>query len=138
MSTPQIEVREVPGKGRGVFALKRFEVGDIIEVAHVIPIPGEQWEHIEKTQLYHYCYGWGEGEKDAAVALGCGSLYNHSYRPNCVYIKKFSQGVIEYKCIRAIDANEEITINYNGAPDRLDPVWFELASEKDLPPKDNN
>ena len=126
MTSPKLEVRNVPGKGRGVFALQKFELGDVIDVSPVIPIVGKEWEHIEKTILNNYCYGWGEEGQDAAVALGFGSLYNHSYRPNCLYTKKVSQGVIEYTALRMIQPGEEITINYNGSPERQDPVWFEM------------
>ena len=33
--------------------------------------------------LSHYCFAWGRGT--VALALGYGSLYNHSYRPNARY-----------------------------------------------------
>jgi hypothetical protein len=47
----------------------------------VIVFPPDEWQYVEKTQLYNYCYGWGENNDAAAVALGFGSIYNHSYQP---------------------------------------------------------
>ena len=32
------------------------------------------------STLYHYCFEWGKGT--VALAMGYGSIYNHSYSPN--------------------------------------------------------
>ena len=85
----RIEVRNTANKGRGVFATTRFARGATIEFAPVILIPAEQWPHIEPTVLALYIYNFGPTaeQEHAAIALGFGSLYNHSYRPNAQYIK---------------------------------------------------
>jgi SET domain-containing protein len=121
-----LEVRQVPGKGRGVFAKKDFEIGEVIDVVPIIILPDVQWQHVEKTELTNYCYGWGENKEHAAVALGYGSLYNHSYRPNLNYIRKINDSVIEYVCIQPIKKGDECLINYNGDPNSMEKVWFEL------------
>ena len=58
-----------------------------------------------------------------ALALGYGSLYNHSYNPNARY-DDVGRQIKEYSALRDIQRGEEITINYNGAEDILDPVEF--------------
>ena len=110
------------GKGRGVFAQTPFIKGEIIERAPVIVIPKEQVEFIDKTVLFNYYYSWSEGQ--IAIALGFGSLYNHSYHPNCFYVRKIEDKIIEYIAHRDIEVGEEITTNYNGEVDNCAPLWF--------------
>lgn len=119
-----IRVGSSKGKGRGVFARRQIAEGELIEQAPVLVIPGEEWQHIEQTVLYNYCFSWGSDLQHAALALGCGSLYNHSYQPNAVYIKRVSELVIDFVALRQIAPGEEITINYNGSPGGQAPMWF--------------
>ncbi len=125
-------VRESPGKGRGVFAQKIFKIGEVIEVSPVIVLPGEEIDSLELTQLYSYYFAWGPESKDAAIALGYGSLYNHSYTPNARYYKDFDKCLLTYVCIKDIRKDEEITINYNCDPEDKNPVWFDVSDENDL------
>ena len=118
-------MRAVPRKGRGVFALRPFSRGERIESAPVIVIPAAEWPLVEKTVFYHYTYSWGERLEDAAVALGCGSLYNHSYTPNAEYVRRLAEQRIDFVALRDIAPGEEITINYNGAAEDQSPLWFE-------------
>ena len=124
-----MEVRSTAAKGRGVFALAKFEGGELIEAAPVILIPGEQWHHLEPTVLALYIYKFGptDEQEHAAIALGNGSLYNHSYKPNADYIKDWDKQLIRFIALRDIEAGEEITINYNGAPEDQTPIWFEVS-----------
>ena len=114
-------VRTIGTKGRGVFAQRIIREGEILERSPVIVLPGGQWQNIERTVLFNYCYGWGE---DSALALGVGSLFNHSYHPNAAYVRHLEEQVIDYVALRDIEPEEEITINYNGDPNDMDPVWF--------------
>jgi len=124
----RLEVVHFPGKGRGVVARRRFSAGEIIESVSVLVLPAEQWEHIEKTVLYNYTYGWGPKTEHAALALGLGSLYNHSYRPNARYIRHLDDLTIVFVAVRTIEEGEEVTINYNGDPEDTSPMWFEVQS----------
>jgi len=120
-----VEVRTVPAKGRGVFAVRPFAPGERIESAPVIVVPAAEWPLVEKTVFFHYSYSWGPRLTDAAVALGCGSLYNHSYTPNARYDRNLAEQRIDFVALREIAPGEEITINYNGAADDRSPLWFE-------------
>ena len=122
-----LEVRSDPKKGRGVFAVSRLACGEIIETAPVILIPAAEWPHIEPTVLAFYIYNFGPTaeEEHAAIALGYGSLYNHSYTPNAKYTKNWDEQVIRFVALSDIEPGEEITINYNGAPENQTPIWFE-------------
>jgi SET domain-containing protein len=112
-------------KGRGVFAGKPFGPGERIERAPVIVVPQAQLQHLEKTTLSYYTFGWGPDGTDAAIAAGLGCFYNHSYEPNAEYVKRVDRGVIDIVAVRAIREDEEITVNYNGSPDDRTPIWFD-------------
>jgi uncharacterized protein len=121
-----IEPRHIPGKGRGVVTTRALRPGEVVERAPVIVIPAEQWPAIETTTLYDYSFAWGESLQHAALALGYGSLYNHSSRPNCRFLRRLDEAVIDFIVCRAIAAGEELTISYTLTYDGLD-VWFEAV-----------
>ncbi|HNE48113.1 MAG TPA: SET domain-containing protein-lysine N-methyltransferase, partial [Saprospiraceae bacterium] len=60
-----------------------------------------------------------------AIALGYGSLYNHSYNPNARYEVDFDEEVIRFYTLSTIKAGGEITVNYNGDWQDQNPVWFD-------------
>ena len=115
-----IEVKRIPGKGRGVFARSAISEGTIIEVAPVLVISEQD---METTELAGHCFLWSKGK--VGLPLGYGALYNHSYEPNAEYLDRAPQTKI-YRALRDIDAGEEITINYNGSPRDDSPVGFEV------------
>lgn len=120
-----LAVRLVPGKGRGVFATEPIPGGAIIEVCPVIALSGADRDRIEPTALYDYYFDWGADRSGATIALGYGSLYNHSYAPNARYLKHPEAGTVEFLALRDIEPGEEITVNYKGEPTSREPLWFE-------------
>lgn len=126
LSTSSLLVVETEERGRGVVANRDFQPGELIEPCPVLIIPAAEWPAMEKSILYHYGYAFGADGEDMAIALGYGSLYNHSYTPNAMYQRRLEQGIIDFVAIRHIHRGEEITVNYNGDPDDQDPVWFEV------------
>jgi len=120
-----IRLGKIEGKGRGVFAAKRIERGTVIEVAPVIVLPPNEWSDVGNTSLYNYCFRWGDDDDHAALALGYGSLYNHSYSPNAEYERNRDEGTIHFVAIAPIAKDDEITVNYNGTGDNR-PVWFQV------------
>jgi SET domain-containing protein len=120
-----VEVRSSPGRGRGVFATRFLAAGAMIELVPVIVIPEADRNLINPTILSHYYYRWGLDQRDAAIALGYASLYNHSFDPNAQYLKHPDQGTVEIIALRDIAAGAEITVNYNGDPSSSKPLWFE-------------
>ncbi|TAE58768.1 MAG: SET domain-containing protein-lysine N-methyltransferase [Nostocales cyanobacterium] len=118
-------VRDTEIKGRGVFADRDFDQGEIIHIAPVIVVPKQQVKLIGKTVLCNYYFDW-HGES-CAIALGYASLFNHSYRPNAFYVKKFDEQVIEIIAHKYILQGQEITVNYNGKVDDSTPIWFDAV-----------
>jgi SET domain-containing protein len=120
-----IEVKRVKGKGRGVFARRLIRKGEVIEKVPVIVLPAEEiGGGPHGAGLAAYCFKWGRGK--AALALGYGSLYNHSYRPNARYDDVGPQTKV-FTALRDIAPGQEITVNYNGKPRSRSAVWFEVV-----------
>jgi len=122
-----LEIRILPLKGRCVFAKQAFSRGSILERAPVIIISQEDWQIIEKTCLHNYAFGWGPDQDQAAIALGRGSLFNHSYEPNAFYRKLLDKQMVEFIALRDIRSGEEITVNYSGHPYGKKPMWFDMV-----------
>lgn len=112
-------------KGRGVFAINRLPEGEIIERAPVIVIADERRHSAGRSALDDYYFEWGS---DFAIALGFGSLYNHSHKPNAVFVCRHKRMCIEFVALRDILPGEEVTIHYNDCFDFLSSLWFETAS----------
>lgn len=103
-----VEVRESPVEGLGVFARRRFEAGELIRAVNVVrevtadaplrPEQGERFEHCAypdgKVVLY--------GEPDC--------FYNHSCDPNAW--ARYRGGPAEIVARHPIDAGDEIRVDY--------------------------
>jgi uncharacterized protein len=118
-------VAQTENKGRGVFCSVEIQKKSIIEICPIILIPEIEVDTIHETELHDYYFIWGENDEQAAIALGFGSLYNHSYSPNANYIYDFEFNTIEFFAIKKILPGTEITINYHGDPKSNDPLWFD-------------
>ncbi len=113
-------------KGRGVFALKNFKQGEIIEKCPVINVTPKERKHCEKTILAYYIYPW-RSTQSGSIVLGYGSIYNHSFSPNADWKQNFKEENMVYRAIKPIKKGEEITVNYNGEPDDKTLIdWFEI------------
>jgi SET domain-containing protein len=129
-----IEVKQVRGKGRGVFARRPIEAGEVIETCPVLVLPAGSVEDFS-AGVGAYVFEWGRGK--LALALGYGSLYNHSYRPNARY-EDLGDRTKLFTAIRDIAAGEEITVNYNGEPEDQAPVGFEVVEGPSTPGLDGS
>lgn len=122
----EIIVKRTAKKDRGVFALKDFEEGEIIENCPVINITSKERKHCEKTILNFYIYPW-RSTRSGSIVLGYGSIYNHSFNPNADWKQNFKTKRMVYRAIKPIKKGEEITVNYNGEPDDMTPIdWFDI------------
>lgn len=119
-------VKDTGKYGRGVFAIRPFSKGELIEAAPVIYMPQSERKYVKKTKLLEYFFNWGESKKEVAICLGYGSLYNHSYSPNAKFINNLHNYTIDFYALRDIQKGEEITTNYNGDPEDQSEVWFNV------------
>jgi hypothetical protein len=120
----------VEGLGRAMFASRTFVKGELIERAPIVPIDEKKWPSAAKTILSDYAFDWGEKDEHAAIALGYISIYNHSYSPNAQLEQMLDELMMEIIAIKDIEPGEEITINYNGEPEKQDPLWFTERAAK--------
>ncbi|MBV8456184.1 MAG: SET domain-containing protein-lysine N-methyltransferase, partial [Acetobacteraceae bacterium] len=107
------------------FATRSFEEGDVIEVCPAIVLPEHDARRLDGTRLYDYYFGWGPDGRQAAIALGYGSLYNHSVTPNAAYRKNTEAEAIAFIATKTILPGEEIHVTYNPGPGNL--LWFDAV-----------
>jgi uncharacterized protein len=104
--------------GRGVFAGRRFRKGEVLEHCPILAITAKDRTVLEGTRLRSYLYERDGGT--AAIALGFGSLYNHSFHANAECELLLDEGSAVFRALRAIAAGEEITIRYTDESQ----LWF--------------
>jgi len=114
----ELTIKETEDKGRGVFSTADIPESNIIEVCPLIIIPKSELENLDKTKLYDYYFVWDE-DGSAAIALGYGSLYNHSDTPNAEFSFQKANKSLIVKSISEIKIDEEITVDYTGGSGEL-------------------
>jgi uncharacterized protein len=125
MILPILYIMETAERGRGVFTTEAIPAGTTIEIAPVIVLSHTDRAIVDGTLLHDYIFEWGIDEKEAAVALGYVSIYNHSVDANCKYDMDFTHQTIQIQTKLDIAADEELCINYNGDGVTNKPVWFD-------------
>lgn len=120
-------IKDVKGKGRGVFTDELIKKGELIEICPMIVMPAKDRKFIDQTKIFNYYFLWGDTHKQSAIALGYGSLYNHSRAANADYESYYEEEEIHIIAYKDIQPGEEVTINYNNDPNSQTPMWFEKA-----------
>jgi len=113
------------GKHRyGMYCTEDIVKDSVIEICPIIVIPGEEARQIVRGfVLYEYYFEWKK--ENIAIALGYGSLYNHSPKPKAVFEADYKNQLIIFKSLEAIPSGTEILVDYHaGTPDEK--VWFEI------------
>lgn len=116
-------VGESPISGRGIFAKKDIVKNEIIEICHTIVLKKKDEKMLRKTFLNDYYFKLFNGFP--CIALGNGSLYNHSFYPNAI-CEESENNTLMIKALKRIENGEEILINYGGNPDSVPRIWFKL------------
>ncbi len=136
LTLPEVCVKDTgTPKGRGVFALRAFAAGEVVEACPVIPLrtPYEGLPH-DLKQIVFYWEGPAGKSATQALVLGYGSLYNHNNPANMRYKIDRPELLLRFIAVRDIDPGEELTVNYNadgGAAVSDDDWWFK---EKKIEP----
>lgn len=93
--------------GRGVFAAQPFKKGEVIERCPILLVPLCEHDLVVMKEYIFDFHG------TPAIALGLGSLYNHSRDPN-VWYSFMSDGIdwIEMRAARDIDMGEQLFVDY--------------------------
>ena len=125
MQVPGLFITESADKGRGVYIAQELNPGDLIEICPLIVIPNSEVEFIHKTILHDYYFLMDQPKGAACIALGYGSIYNHSQSPNAMVVFDYDRQHLEIKCIKKIGSGEEILIDYTDGGKEDAPLWFE-------------
>ena len=121
---PDAEIRDVPGKGRGVFALRNYSRNELIERAPTFTCEDSllaELIQINDNRTIFHDYAFNK-HGIAHIALGWASIYNHSKENNAHWKVDNDLQRIEIRAKRDIEEGEEITILYVNNESLL---WFD-------------
>ncbi|KAG6841972.1 hypothetical protein C0991_004463 [Blastosporella zonata] len=119
-------IRRTDDKGRGVYASRLIPAQTLIEISPVLFFSKEEYaQHGRFTVLDDYTFKWTDGRM--SLALGLGSLFNHSERPNVSYALDSSTESIRYTTVRDVAPDEELCIFYGHK------LWFNPADPIAIP-----
>lgn len=107
----QIATKRKKKYGRCLYANKHIKAETIIEISELIIFPKDETKRVEKTTLGAYVYDYKGG---VALALGVGSLFNHSTEPNVDYF--FFNDKLYFRTNRLIRKGEQLFIDYGYDP----------------------
>lgn len=107
------ELREIDGKGEGIFAIRSFKVGETVMIGKIEKILDKNHSHASQIGLNQY-----------AFHAGMISKVNHSCDPNSG-IRVNETGGHDFVAMKNISEHEEITFDYamrNYSVDYFPPV----------------
>jgi hypothetical protein len=122
-----MQIKVMGQRGRGVVSTAQIRQRELVERSPVLIIPASDRAAADATVVFTYVFMWEHNtvEEDlyehqgrAAIALGYTSLLNHSYTPNCEFVRHIDDLVIDLVALRDIEAGEELTIDYQMT------LWF--------------
>ncbi|KAI0693438.1 hypothetical protein C8T65DRAFT_833701 [Cerioporus squamosus] len=126
LNSTGLRIQYADGKGRGVYASREIPAQTLVEVSPVLLFTAQEYaDHGKHTVLDHYTFVWRDGRM--ALALGLGSLFNHSQRPNVPYTIDPATESIRYVTSRRVLPDEELRIFYGHK------LWFDPVDAADRP-----
>lgn len=111
--------------GEGVYSRRLIKAGEVIEICPVIKLSKADHLKVKSTVLYWYYFLLPGRKYPAALALGFGSVYNHSCPANARFTFLRFESQLRIEAVADIEAGAEITINYNGSPFDNSQVTFQ-------------
>jgi hypothetical protein len=102
----KLKIKVDPIKGRGVYTEGSIRKGSIIEVCQLLILSDQEVQ----GKLEGYVYEFSDSQY--ALALGNGSLYNHSDNPNAAFEMDYEKRLLTLKALKSIKDSEEIVIDY--------------------------
>ena len=105
---PKIYVDKSPVHGWGVFAKEDIMEGEVFEECPVLTLPIEKGE--VTSLLIDYRFNWPQcvEYQEQVIALGNGSLYNHSENANAYWISNLENKTFQFISHREIKKGDEI------------------------------
>lgn len=110
----KIYIKQSSIHGIGVFASQDIEADEILEECPILFLPTKKGDM--NYVLIDYTFQWPKNLEwtNHVIALGYGSLYNHSDKPNADWISDEEKNVFRFTSIKPIKKDDEITIYYGG------------------------
>lgn len=109
----KVYVDKSPIHGWGVFAKEKILKEEIIEECAIISLPIQKNERTSLLIDYRFNFPTGTPDwREQVVALGNGSLYNHSDQPNAYWYSIDEKRTFIFVAHRDIEPGEEIFIYY--------------------------
>lgn len=108
-------VKRIRGKGWGAFCSKKIPKGKIFNVTTLLVLSAREAKLMSESSLEAYWYEFGA--RGRAIALGLGSILNHSDEPNCSYHFSKKKRTLSFYAIKNIPAHEELTHDYGWKSD---------------------
>ncbi|MCK0114440.1 SET domain-containing protein-lysine N-methyltransferase [Gelidibacter sp. F63206] len=118
-------IKEVKGKGRGVFSSAPIVAGDIVESCKMLVFHPEDYDLSTASFLINYSFFIDRDRNIVGLASGFGSLYNHAAPANATHKIYKEYNRVDIVALRDIANDEEICINYHGAFDDPSTSWFD-------------
>ncbi len=113
---------------KGVFCNAPIKKGEVIECCPVIIFAESEIEFLKFTNIYNY-YALQSKGHNGILPLGFGAIYNHASPSNAEYVFDAEKKTLTITSICNIEADVEITINYNGQFNDNTPVVFSKKDE---------
>lgn len=98
--------------GWGVFAKEKIYNGEIIEECVILSLPIQKGEVSGLLCDYRFNFPSGNEWSEQVIALGFGSLYNHSEEPNAFWYSNDTKRTFIFEATRDIEPGEEIFVYY--------------------------
>lgn len=124
----QLYIKNVKGKGRGVFCKQLIAKDEVFETAALIVLPAADYNTATSSSLADYFFNFNRNEHTLALVLGFGSLYNHAMHCNAAYSLNRETKTMEYYALEDIKPGTEICINYSGEYGKDYKEWFETRN----------
>ncbi len=113
-------------KGRGVFALRDFKKGEVVEISPVVPVSKESInQNGDAPDGYLLDWDGNYENEEYCMPLGYVMMYNHSAEPNIGLEQDFDEYTMTVTALRDIKRGEELCWNYNCK------IWWEDYEEEE-------
>lgn len=107
-------------KGRGMFALRDFKKGEVLEISPVVPVNKESIvQNGDAPDGYLLEWDGNYENEEYCMPLGYIMMYNHAAEPNIHLEQDFDEYTMTVTAMRDIKAGEELCWNYNCE------IWWE-------------
>jgi SET domain-containing protein len=143
--TSPVHVGASSRHGRGVFSNAALPAGTVVEVSPMLLITREEGDRDDLFGRYIFEWDVDADPTAYALALGWGSLFNHSGDPSCGYTRADDDETLAaslavgapggvaacapgmapaliFTTVRPVAAGEELTIDYSGVGE--EDMWF--------------